>query len=95
MSAEAGTRNWKEIKAGLQREWGMFSDEDWKHTKGHEDAIVELLSERYGSDKDVLEQKVGEIFAEHTTFRDAETETEKSTFRNKPYISEKTFSSNR
>ncbi|MGZ3691680.1 MAG: hypothetical protein ACXVAX_09260 [Pseudobdellovibrio sp.] len=85
---ESIKRNWKEIKLGLQHEWAKISDEDWKQTKGHEDAVVELL-QHYGFDKDIVEPKVNEIYAKHTTFEnaDAAEDISKSTFSNKPYIS--------
>lgn len=66
-------RNWKNIKSELQREWKVISDEDWKISKGDERVLVRLLRHKTDLSEDLIESKVNEIFACHSTYEESAT----------------------
>ena len=78
-------RNWKQIKVDLQKEL-KITDEDWLHTKGQEEALINLLVQKSNVEREQIENKVNEIYSVHTYFDDQVEAEQTSTFQNRPYF---------
>jgi uncharacterized protein YjbJ (UPF0337 family) len=52
--------NWKQFQLHAKQRWNKLTDEDIAHIKGHREALIECLQERYGYPRDRAQQEVRE-----------------------------------
>jgi uncharacterized protein YjbJ (UPF0337 family) len=50
--------NWKQFQHHARRRWDKLTDDDIAHIKGHREALIACLQERYGYTHDRAQQEV-------------------------------------
>ena len=54
---------WDQVRGHLRDRWGKLTNDDMEQIRGKRDRLVGKLKERYGEQRDILEQKVDDLIA--------------------------------
>jgi uncharacterized protein YjbJ (UPF0337 family) len=52
--------NWKQVQHHVQHRWNRLSDEDSSRIRGHREALIVCLQERYGYSREQAQQEIRE-----------------------------------
>lgn len=48
---------WNEMKGEVKKHWGNLTDDDLMVISGHKDALIGILQQKYGYEKDKAEEE--------------------------------------
>jgi uncharacterized protein YjbJ (UPF0337 family) len=52
---------WNEIKGRVKEQWGELSDDEIARIEGRRDQLIGAIQQRYGKDRDAVEQEIREF----------------------------------
>ena len=64
MNREMLSGKWKQLKGEVKRRWGKLTDDDLMTIEGNFDKLAGRLEERYGRNREELEQEIEEFLEE-------------------------------
>jgi uncharacterized protein YjbJ (UPF0337 family) len=64
MNREILSGKWKQLKGEVKRKWGKLTDDDLMTIEGNFDKLAGRLEERYGRNREELEQEIDEFLEE-------------------------------
>jgi uncharacterized protein YjbJ (UPF0337 family) len=64
MNREILSGKWKQLKGEVKRKWGKLTDDDLMAIEGNFDKLAGRLEERYGRNREELEQEIDEFLEE-------------------------------
>ncbi len=52
--------NWKQLKGGVQKQWGKLTDDDVDKVNGNYEQMVGKIQERYGVAREEAEKQIND-----------------------------------
>ncbi len=53
---------WNEVKGEILSFWGKVTEDELEKTKGNLVSIVGLIQQRYGEEKDIIQEKLSQLY---------------------------------
>lgn len=53
--------NWKQWQGSIQKQWGRLTSDDLAQIKGDRTRLAGILQERYGREKEEIEEEIDEF----------------------------------
>ena len=72
---------WKDIKGEIRTRWGDLTDDELEKTKGNIQSLAGLIQEKYGTKKEQITERLGNIFKQFGSFVGETTEGLKNAMR--------------